>query len=236
MHGWGSRSIKAWREFDSLLLGHVAARGTDVVFYGYEGVLAHPTASADVLWRFLGAIATDAGNVALSPVPRTAQRYDKILIVAHSMGAIVARRALLFALKKRASWAKRVELILFAPAHSGVEATKLALELPGFFQKAAVVFRLFAPATNALHDDETFTSLAKDVTKALATTPKPKCLVAKTVVVGSQDAIVTISKRFCEDPFSPDDDYHVVQGKGHVSVCKPHAQYTTPLDIVVAAL
>jgi pimeloyl-ACP methyl ester carboxylesterase len=162
--------------------------------------------------------------------------YRKIVLVAHSMGALVCRRALLMAVASAASWAPWVELVLFAPAQSGVRLTQLAVEMQGFVGRVALLvggMRALSVATDALSQHSTFDELVADTRTAITHSPIPTFLIAKRVVFGSQEAVVEPAKRFCEDPCSPKPHFVVIPGKGHTSVCKPDDQYTDPLDIVV---
>src|SRR6185295_4153533 len=62
----------------------------------------------------------------------TNHQYELVLFVAHSLGAIVARRAVLTATMTGAPWVAKTALLLFAPAHLG--ATDVA-RLPELLPK-----------------------------------------------------------------------------------------------------
>jgi alpha-beta hydrolase superfamily lysophospholipase len=54
--------------------------------------------------------------------------YENAFMVAHSLGAIVSRRALLNASRENAFWTDKVGVILFAPAHMGAHILGLVME------------------------------------------------------------------------------------------------------------
>lgn len=96
--------------------------------------------------------------------------------------------------------------------------------------------RALSAATDALSEQSTFDDLAADTLAALQDTPKPEFLIAKKVVFGSLEAVVVSHKPFCQDPLSPNKNFIVIQGKGHISVCKPDKVYTRPVEIVASVL
>jgi hypothetical protein len=106
------------------------------VFYGYDSVHQQVNYSASEFRDFLTAFL--AGPAAsINPTIQhltqkhpwlqrdAAFRYTSVVLVAHSLGAIVVRGALLESLSQ--SWLDTVRLVLFAPAHKGAFVWKLLL-------------------------------------------------------------------------------------------------------------
>src|SRR5688500_13432064 len=134
VHGFGGSATGTWVAFPELLDVSSKARHCDCVFYGYDGFRTRAYVSALKLLAFLDRLCTDTANTINATLPSVAPKraadfaYDKIIIVAHSLGAIVSRQALVSAHKSGAAWAAKVDLVFFAPAHSGADLLLLAGE------------------------------------------------------------------------------------------------------------
>src|SRR4029077_16352823 len=88
----------------------------------------------DQVWEDPGNLGAEAAEaVAARLTPSEKGRHaagDRVLFVAHSLGAVVLRRALLdcyldAARYDDAHWSRHSSLILFAPAHSGANVLRL---------------------------------------------------------------------------------------------------------------
>lgn len=237
VHGFGGDAT-TWREFESDLPNDPKAAGADVVFFGYEGIKGHIALSADLLYRFLDTVAKTPSRLSSPLVSRPAGfRYRSILIVAHSMGAIVSRRALLLGVKTRSSWVRRTKLVFFAPAHAGVRVTALVKQCGDLVTKIGVLSgfgKVVSPAYDDLSKPETFQKLM-DETRAVLSTRYGPALRAKRIVFGATENIVLVQE-FCEDPVSPDPEFVVIAGKNHTTVCKPTRSYRRPVEIVTEVL
>src|SRR5713226_7104842 len=56
-------------------------------------------------------------------------QYGSVVVVAHSLGAVVARQALLDLDEDRnPKWLNKISLVLFAPAHMGADVVPLGTE------------------------------------------------------------------------------------------------------------
>lgn len=104
--------------------------GHDFIFYGYDALKARIKPSAFFFLRILEVLFNSPADAVINPTlldddQRPAFQYEYVTVVAHSAGAVVARRALLDAQKAGASWLPRVRLVLLAPAHQGASLLPL---------------------------------------------------------------------------------------------------------------
>src|SRR5438105_9623963 len=121
VHGFGGSAVGTWRDFPGSLRSQL--RGSDLVFYGYDGEHARAGISAGLLKKHMNVFLDHPDKVfnesMLMMVQRDAFQYETITVVAHSLGAIVSRLALVEAFNEKQPWVNAIRLILFAPAHRG---------------------------------------------------------------------------------------------------------------------
>jgi hypothetical protein len=152
--------------------------------------------------------------------------YAKVVLLAHSLGAIVVRRALLEAVSKNRPWARKIDLILFAPAHLGANVLNLIAQthvlsgLLGF----ALRYR-YQTLTDLEPQSQTLAQLAAETRAALGSGPNA-FLTARLVCFGDGDKVVD-PNRFVQDP-----DPDILLGKNHCDVCKPGFAFKQPFDLI----
>jgi hypothetical protein len=101
VHGWTGDALETWQGFPGLIRDSVRAEGTDFFFWGYESVKPTAMFSAALLREFLEALLDLPVRSVINPSlfgARTRDegfRYEQLVICAHSMGAVVSRRAIL---------------------------------------------------------------------------------------------------------------------------------------------
>jgi pimeloyl-ACP methyl ester carboxylesterase len=233
VHGFGGKAISTWARFNSLLPSHPKVARADLIFYGYDGINVDVVASAGILRQFLSRLATDPDFVAAS-LPSDArkgfQRYEQIVLIAHSLGGVVARYAILDALGADDPWVDHAEMILFAPAHSGAPVARLVLAaFTGYailpLLKSAVLFK--APAILQLKDGPSKEGFLKRMAErtVAASSDGHRQASAREVFFGQLDRIVG------KDPFPGDPTASlksIVPEATHASVCKPAASSDEP--------
>src|SRR5262245_60106579 len=97
IHGFGGGATATWRSFPQLLLGDPQFREHDFVFAQYHSQRATASASAALLYNFVDSLFSAPSIRANDYVPikrRLDLVYERIFLIAHSLGAPVARRAL----------------------------------------------------------------------------------------------------------------------------------------------
>jgi alpha-beta hydrolase superfamily lysophospholipase len=234
IHGYGGEAIFTWSHFPELLPASKTCAGRDVFFYGYDGLRAELNASACLFRDFLDRLLTKPARIANDHLPPLFQRssdfvYNDLTIVAHSLGAVIARRALLDATKAKLAWASKTKLILFAPAHGGANVVSLALECLSELKVARHLARLArfeSPLIDQLRQGSpTLKKLLSDTTQMCQANANPH-LIARKVLLAEYEQIV-VNDSFADDPPS-----HTIPGTTHTSVCKPRKDFRGPLQHV----
>lgn len=230
IHGFSGDAIKTWSDFHQLLPECPKCIGRDLFFYGYDGLRSDMNASAAIFRSFLNRLLGTTRQFLAENLPPSAQRagefeYDELVIVAHSLGAVIARRALLDATKQSSNWVTRTKMVLYAPAHKGARVVDLALETVSSFPFAkffGAVSRFASPLIDQLKPNSTaLKQLLDDTLKARLGGANPH-LVASKVVIADHEYIVE-NETFGEDP-PPD----AIADTSHTSVCKPRRDFLQP--------
>jgi hypothetical protein len=243
VHGFAGDPLGTWVGFPQRLPTKSACRGHDLFFYGYDGVRKGATFSAAILREFLETLLSAPGSLAEGSAgaaqrPTDAFAYDTIVLAAHSLGAVVVRRALLdVAQGHHAKRTSAVRLVLYAPAHRGGTIIPLAQQALGVLRVVPVaalakswarVLVDLEPGSDALETlkADTEAALARATADGAAVTH----LVAACVLHGEDDSIVG-QVGFCQDPpMTP------VRGADHFEVCKPTDDRPQPLDHLLSHL
>jgi hypothetical protein len=221
VHGFGGKASGTWAGTETALVADPQVADCDLAYFGYRSLHSQPELSAAVLRQFLDESAdASAGWNALAsralgcPVTRS---YDDVLVVAHSLGAPVSRRALLDAIDCQAAWASKARLQLFAPAHLGAYLHKLRKEMgvvSGLISALTGVAGLRIRSLDGLEPGSPFlTQLLEDSRQAYHQGWKPQ-VEARQVIFGDGEGVV-MTQRFLEDPPPT-----VWPGHGHCSICR----------------
>jgi pimeloyl-ACP methyl ester carboxylesterase len=246
VHGFRGKATETWTDFPALLPEQPRFSGFDILYYGYDGERATSDASGNLFSDVLDGLFSDPLGLAPAALRNRLARppsfgYDRCILVAHSLGAVVSRRALLTAEQRGKPWVSRCHLVLFAPAHLGSpgpeQLAAATSALPSFFSLLAQ-FRAFntPPLTDLKIDSVTLKNLLQESRDSLAAArsaapqAKPPHLVAARVVWAEQDPIV-VNARFLEDPPGTP-----MAGRNHIDVCKPTRTFPIPIAQLVAAL
>lgn len=233
VHGFSGDAQGTWKDIPSRILKDPTFEEVDVVFFGYKSTRQAEYSAAelyDLLFNVLGATASTLYPPAVNA--RGVVAYENVVLVCHSLGALITRRALLLAAPEHPAWLALTKLLLFAPAHRGCDLVSLLItclpgpsKLLGFFtQYKWPVLRDLTPGSTALDD------LERDTLAHIAKNADVNIAVAYEIVWAEFEKVV-IAGRFCNDP-----DPRRAADRNHISVCKPTDQYLLPLQRVVAAL
>jgi hypothetical protein len=145
VHGFASGATKAWQRFPDLLPENLDYANTDIIFLGYESIYRTAESNASLLFDAIDTLSrrpTSLFEESVGPnlCYRTLDiRYKSILLVCHSLGAIIGRLALLEAWRREVEWLDRVKMIYFAPAHMGI----YSLPLIGPIKRAMTIWGMF---------------------------------------------------------------------------------------------
>lgn len=236
VHGFGGSATGTWDQMHEMLPLRPEAAGWDIVFYGYRSLQARALMNADLLRQFISTF-TDtrfSKQNKSRPAGQPPLTYEKVVIVAHSLGALITRRAVLDAFKEGLPWASKTRLVLFGPAHRGASLAALGKELfkagGSWGAVVTIVLKLGAPVLQDLELDSPFVFELQEATKEALKRHKKPPLKADRVVFGERDIVVQ-ALSFCQDKASV-----AIQGHSHMSVCKPLPGYLTPLEMIVEFL
>ncbi|WP_157082811.1 hypothetical protein [Sphingomonas asaccharolytica] len=212
--------MKTWNGMEDLLDAN-GAEAADVVFYGYSSLAAPAQNSATLFLKFLnaaaGAEASWMNTLFRAGAPGD-RAYRDILVVAHSLGALVTRRALLDAISSDFGWVKRSRLLLFGPAHMGTRLPELKAMLnsgAGSILADAFTFaQIKMPVIDDLAKDSDFLKDLLADSQAAVDNGVDQPVRAEGVIFGQFDNIV-INRTFCRDPLAD-----VWDNEDHCSVCR----------------
>jgi pimeloyl-ACP methyl ester carboxylesterase len=238
IHGFSGNALRTWSEFPELLPECSKCTGSDLYFYGYDALRDELIASAAIFRVFLDRLFGKTKEILAANLPPSAQRaddfeYDQLVIAAHSLGAVVARRALLDATIKQSGWVARTKLVLFAPAHMGARVADLALEAASSFSFVKLfghIIRFASPFIDELKPNSPeLKSLLADTTAALEG-GKNAHLVAQKVIIATRESIVS------NIPFAKDPPPDAIAGTSHTTVCKPRKNFLQPFTYLEECL
>jgi pimeloyl-ACP methyl ester carboxylesterase len=243
VHGYGGNPISTWADFDRLSILRPEFRGHDLIFYEYDGLEAELKASANLFYNFLAWLFKSPVAAINNCLPKEAQRpasfgYDEIVLVCHSLGAVIARLALLRATQENQNWPSRIKLVLFAPAHKGARVLELALEVLTHFRFIALfsgMVRFKSPLIDQLKKDSRELIDLENGTTFELQNGANRHLIARTVCIAEKEHIV-FNDRFCQDP-----EGDPIRHSTHKTVCKPRQEvsgrpFLKPLQALIDSL
>ena len=244
VHGWGwGRPVEnTWGDFVRVLdAWSIEHQSWDILMYGYDCADSGIQQLAMRLSSILDAVWTAPDLAGYPFEPRsgnqsrgTGVHWQALHLVCHSMGAVVARRALLDKTRlpglRSDDWSHVTKMTMFAPAHTGV----LVGELLGSVVTAVPVISLLAWAFSAkypcLEDIDasdrrgTLRQLAEHAVEQCALHPQVE---ARLVAFASRDKVVS------SRPFPIDRRAIEIDGTDHQTICKPTSTFIKPVQCLV---
>ena len=229
VHGFNGDALETWEGFDTVALRDSRLKHADLVFFGYDGVRSNVLASASFLYDLIDDLLTKGTSVA--DLRNEVVKYQRCVVVAHSLGAVVSRWAILRGYTEHRPWMERVRYLLFAPAHCGeiivgnlmevLATTKITKALVGVAHSTVPLLKELGPESRVLRTLEHRTRAA--ISAGCET------LRANRVVVAEYEDVVS-NVPFAEDPFPT-----AVRDAHHTSVCKP-TMFRNVVDFVTELL
>lgn len=223
VHGFSGAAVGTWSDFPSLIPKNNKFNDCDILYYGYRSTQGQAYNQGQDFFNFLGKHAT---KTSISLRLNTFS-YRKIIIVAHSLGAVVSRYAMLRAILNNEPWRAKCRLMFFAPAHHGARIQNLVmLALPSFFKIAGGLGLFASPVIDDLKPKSTcLDNLEKGTLQYASTTEAP--ILKASVLEAYSDKIVH-NGQFCYDIYLPSNPVRKI---GHKKICKPmNNYYTIPID------
>jgi pimeloyl-ACP methyl ester carboxylesterase len=264
VHGWGGAAGRTWENFQAGLRGLPEASKADGIFWGYPSTIRKVAFCAAKFREFLGdlveAPASHILNLSLPPKapPRDPQfRYRKVVLCAHSMGAVIVRRAVieLDRMGKLEASRTAVRLLLFAPAHKGSNIPMMAAS--GFGLEWIPGARLIANSLLVLRYRSLMDlATGSEVLRLL----EQDCRDLRTSKIPEYERILESRRRLSSDAdveaigaslwghlratvlhaeadgvveqerFDDDPPFTTVMRRNHRSICKPDDSYRKPVE------
>tara|TARA_R110001632_G_scaffold83411_1_gene184642 strand:- start:3046 stop:3840 length:795 start_codon:yes stop_codon:yes gene_type:complete len=234
VHGFNGNATGTWGEFPSLIRTNNEFANSDVIFYGYESLKGQANNNALRFYNFLSSVCENSPNKLGYRRDNIKDNftYDRILIVAHSLGAVIVRRALLNSKSENKNWLSKCRMVLFAPAHRGARVQNLVAEsLPTIGKILAGLGFIAIPVLDDLRpNSQTISNLIADSQNYLNQN-QGNFTIAHRVVWANNEKVVH-NDAFCNDPVAT-----LIDNKSHTAVCKPKsAIYLDPYMIVLNSL
>lgn len=235
VHGFGGSATNTWVQFPSLLQQDNRTAGYDLIFYGYDGLTTRASYSAKHLADFLEKLSDYPAQIFSNSLKNQSRpndfKYESILIVAHSLGAIVSRYAALDGVRNNKTWPNSIRFIFFAPAHRGAQIIKLAAQALGilrFVPVEALAKHQFQVLQDLEPGNDTLVDLEQYLKDALA--KGLNNLSAKKVFHTGMDRVVEPRDFYSDPPYEP------IDHADHREICKPRAGFMVPLEMLLAEL
>jgi pimeloyl-ACP methyl ester carboxylesterase len=244
IHGWGGDAGSTWDSFPQFAGTMPETSNADVFFLDYPSLQSQVPFCAAQLRGFLFDLVRQPVNCIINPslptsAPRRAENgfYRRVLIIAHSMGAVISRRALLDLDQQPDGFTDnelaRFKLLFFAPAHSGsaiplLIGSGLGLDFVPGAKLIGSLARLWFQSLRDLEEGSSFLRQLADDCKELRearTERHASVRHLRAAVYHAQNDRVVSQNNFDHDPpFKP------VMGQNHRSICKPNETYRDPVE------
>jgi hypothetical protein len=245
VHGFWGGALKTWQHFPEGGLTRGWWRASDMLFIGYPSGSENITGTADRLCRQLPRFFPNLPQGVLeergaSVRPPAESSYSELLLVGHSLGGVVVRRALC---EVAHSWLQRrkvdaqaprpplleAETRLFSPASAGFRPSGRLGQI-----KATPLLWLFcrmklqgSSAFNDLQEgSQILTGTQKRTEEFISQYANELCALRACVLWANPENIV-VTERYTSDHCSCSAD-----GTNHLSVCKPNDTYQIPWRFV----
>jgi pimeloyl-ACP methyl ester carboxylesterase len=248
IHGWGGDAVGTWENFRAGIHALPEMSMADALFWAYPSKTHQVAYSAGVLRQFLSDLIDAPVRSILDPsCPQDLAlrgdgfRYQRITLCAHSMGAVIARRAMID-LDREGGLGDPppvIRLLLFAPAHKG---SNLPLMIRSGFGLGWVPGATLVANALRLHYSS-LEGLAKGGQTLRELEEHSRCLRLKLERGGKNTAHLRAqvlhaqNDRVVEqDSFDDDPPFTPVMKQTHRSICKPNDSYLQPIEALRRAL
>lgn len=238
VHGFRGAPENTWGDFPEYCEAYAPFPDHDVIFYGYKAGRARAIMSGGLLYDAIKSIFDRSSYVNSNYlIDRRTKEYNNIYLVGHSLGCVVARYAILEAIKNNAGWSTRARLLQFAPVHHGADIAQLLLR-SGFFARAPLgnvanlFLRYYYPCIVDLRKGSDFlTNMQQNVQSRCSESDNAATVAAVLTIYGELESVVDISDYGCDAPFKR------IEGRNHSNLVKLDIyEYRQPCDEIEACL
>jgi Putative serine esterase (DUF676) len=239
VHGFWGGALKTWQHFPEGGLMHEWWRVSDMLFVGYPSGVENITGTAyrlcQQLPRFFPNLPHDfLEERGASVRPPAESPYSELLLVGHSLGGVVVRRALCEAVHLWLDQASKSPLLaaktrLFSPASAGFRPSGRlgqikATLLPWFFIEIKL---RRAPAFNELQEGSQILTETRKRTEDFVNQYSNELDALRAHVLWANPEHIVVTERYTTDHPSCSAD-----NTNHLSVCKPDDTYHDPWRFV----
>ncbi len=242
IHGFWGHPFATWARVQDFIATDDRWKGTDAYFLGYDTVRDDIMLSARCLERAICTIFPQPPEALLKHRLPTRTQYEQLVFVAHSLGGIVLRTALLELIKKddaiRRSTATGsppteyaracdAEVVLFAPAQGGIRLAGLkGLARHTLGLRALVdMFSGLSPSLQEMEPGSPTLQALREYTDYYADRyPDLQGMRARIVWAHRDTVVVSL-------PFRHDIS-HVLRFTDHSDVCKPYRGFEAPFSFI----
>lgn len=224
VHGFSGAAIPTWRGLPEQLMIHPETKGCDLVFFGYDSVTQTASESANQLHVFINGLVDGVAKVVNPSIGQyndslrrdSAWRYNEVILIGHSLGACVIRRAILDQHRGGTiAWPEKTKVMFFAPAHGGAKIWRLLMAcgvgIPG--KVGLNIAGFLAPALQDLKPGSDFLKTLRRETEQFCDAHAPLKVVR--TFWAYKDKVV-LNSTFGKDA-TP---YTEIRKVNHVSICK----------------
>jgi pimeloyl-ACP methyl ester carboxylesterase len=239
IHGWGGSAGDTWETFPAEIRSMPQASKADVFFIEYGSLKDTVEFCAAQMQLFLNDVLHRPLESIVNPsLPRSEQRepesfYERVVLVAHSMGAVIARRAVLNLERDALSDEDRgrFTFLFFAPAHKGSEVAALIQSglcldwLPGASLLGKALTMYYRSLEDLTVGSQFLQKLEADSRSARESRAEEgaEFQYLRAHVYHAQEDKVVVQVGFDDDhPLKP------VMRHNHRSICKPNRSYQVP--------
>jgi pimeloyl-ACP methyl ester carboxylesterase len=227
IHGFNGSAMETFGDFNLEFRYRPKYGEYDVFFYSYDSLFRQIADSGLKFLDFIKTLHDRPGDI-IKATGMDIYRgtYKKIVIVAHSLGAVVSRYALNEGYESGLQWLDKTALVLFAPAHTGAHRSIDTLTtFPPPIKFLGPLARYFVLTLEQLIDTSIIIDPLREKHKVLIENKGVMDFtIAKKVVWSSPDRVV-INNKFASDPTAV-----VIDNKSHSAVCKPTNSFIQPFE------
>jgi pimeloyl-ACP methyl ester carboxylesterase len=232
VHGFRGDALATWEGFEELAVQSSAFRNTDLYFFGYDGLLSNTLASSSFLYDLLDGLGNNPaqmlGTLAQGPlVEHRKLGYKKIILIAHSLGAVVCRWTLLRSIDQQSPWRDRIQTMYFAPAHCGSDLARLTGEASSGFAWLKGLVAGINASLPLLRELDYQSPIMRDLERRTLALAAANPILKPSKIVIAEREIVVNNWIFGQDPFP-----RALRGTDHITVCKPTRDLPEPFQML----
>lgn len=236
IHGFqlvGNNPSSPWNHFMSYLADYKEFHNCDIIFYGYDSRI-DVSESSLTFKEFIEEIVTHSAEYIRKYKYAYRARsienisYDRIYIIAHSLGALITRCALNILHKSDYLLANKCKLILFAPAHNGentVDFYKAVLSDMNMYTIARYLEYRYKCLKDLKPDSDIIRDLKNEISFLLHKGIRTFTIAEKTVI--SRLDYVVLNSQYLDDK-KP----QIRMDKKHTKINKTERNYLDPIKII----